>query len=176
MDIIRFFIGKPVTIIVGVIFVLLFGIIGLKTMPYQLTPSVIEPEITVTTTWSGATPYEIEREIVEQQEKVLKGLRGLTKMESESFNGIGTITLKFKIGVSLDDALLRVSNKLNEVSSYPENVDKPIISATGASAPPVIWMVLKTIDNNPNTAYTYKTYLENEVRQYIDRVEGVADL
>jgi len=176
LDIIRFFIGKPVTIIVGVIFVLLFGIIGLKTMPYQLTPSVIEPEITVTTTWSGATPYEIEREIVEQQEKVLKGLRGLTKMESESFNGIGTITLKFKIGVSLDDALLRVSNKLNEVPSYPENVDKPIISATGASAPPVIWMVLKTIDNNPNTAYTYKTYLENEVRQYIDRVEGVADL
>lgn len=176
MDIIKFSIEKPVTIIVGVIFVVLFGIIGLKTMPYQLTPSVIEPEITVTTTWTGATPYEIEREIIEEQERVLKGLRGLTKMESESFNGIGTITLKFKIGISLDDALLRVSNKLNEVPSYPENVDKPIISATGAASPPVIWMVLKTTDNNPASAFTYKTYFENEVRQYIDRVEGVADL
>ncbi|MCR4321781.1 MAG: efflux RND transporter permease subunit, partial [Candidatus Brocadiaceae bacterium] len=90
--------------------------------------------------------------------------------------GIGTITLKFKIGISLDDALLRVSNKLNEVPSYPENVDKPIISATGAASPPVIWMVLKTTDNNPASAFTYKTYFENEVRQYIDRVEGVADL
>ncbi|MCR4320015.1 MAG: efflux RND transporter permease subunit, partial [Candidatus Brocadiaceae bacterium] len=119
MDIVKFSIEKPVTIIVGVIFVTLFGIIGLKTMPYQLTPSIIEPEITVTTTWTGATPYEIEREIIEEQERVLKGLRGLTKMESESFNGIGTITLKFKIGISLDDALLRVSNKLNEVPSYP---------------------------------------------------------
>lgn len=176
MDIVKFSIKKPVTIIVGVIFVILFGIIGLKTMPYQLTPSVIDPEITVTTTWTGATPYEIEREIIEEQEKVLKGLRGLTKMESESFNGIGTITLKFKVGISLDDALLRVSNKLNEVPSYPENVDKPIISATGATAPPVIWMVLKTTDNNQASAFTYKTYFENEVRQYIDRVEGVADL
>lgn len=155
---------------------MLFGVIGLRTMPYQLTPSVIEPEITVTTTWAGATPYEIEREIIEEQEKVLKGVRGLTKMESESFNGVGTITLKFKIDISLDDALLRVSNKLNEVPSYPENVDKPIISATGATAPPVIWMVLKTMDDNPASAFTYKTYFENEVRQYLDRVEGVADL
>lgn len=145
-------------------------------MPYQLTPSVIEPEITVTTTWAGATPYEIEREIIEEQEKVLKGVRGLTKMESESFNGLGTITLKFKIDISLDDALLRVSNKLNEVPSYPENVDKPIISATGAAAPPVIWMVLKTREDNPASAFTYKTYFENEVRQYLDRVEGVADI
>ncbi len=176
MDIVKFSIEKPVTIIVGVIFVILFGVIGLKTMSYQLTPSVIEPEITVTTTWTGATPYEIEREIIEEQEKVLKGLRGLTKMESESFNSIGTITLKFKIGISLDDALLRVSNKLNEVPSYPENVDKPIISATGAASSPVIWMVLKTNDTNPDSVYTYKTYLENEIRQYIDRVEGVADL
>ncbi len=176
MDIVKFSLRKPVTIIVGVIFVVLFGIIGLRTMPYQLTPSVIEPEITVTTTWTGATPYEIEREIIEEQEKVLKGVRGLTKMESESFNGIGMITLKFKIEISLDDALLRVSNKLNEVPSYPENVDKPIISATGASAPPVIWVVLKTTDENPSSAFAYKTYFENEVRQYLDRVEGVADL
>lgn len=176
LDIIRFSIKKPVTIIVGVIFVVLFGFIGLKTMPYQLTPSVIEPEITVTTTWTGATPYEIEREIIEEQEKVLKGVRGLTKMESESFNGIGMITLKFKIGISLDDALLRVSNKLNEVPTYPENVDKPIISATGATTPPVIWMVLKTADDNPSSAFIYKTYFENEIRQHIDRIEGVADL
>jgi len=176
LDIIKFSIEKPVTIIVGVIFVVLFGIIGLKAMPYQLTPSVVEPEITVTTTWTGATPYEIEREIIEEQEKVLKGLRGLTKMESESFNGIGTIALKFKIGTNIDDALLRVSNKLNEVPIYPENVDKPVISATGAASSPVVWMVLKTIDHNPNSAYTYKTYFENEVRQYIERVEGVADL
>lgn len=176
MDIIKFSTEKPVTIIVGVIFVVLFGLIGLKTMPYQLTPSVIEPEITITTTWEGATPYEIEREIIEEQEKVLKGLWGLTKMESQSFHGIGTIGLKFKIGTNLDDALLRVSNKLNEVPSYPENVDKPIISATGAASSPVIWTVLKAIDDNPNSIYTYKTYFENEVKQYIERVEGVASL
>src|SRR3990170_3783076 len=176
MDIIKYSIEKPVAVTVGVILVTLFGVIGLFKMPYQLTPTVTEPEITVTTVWPGATPYEIEREITEEQEKVLKGIPRLIEMESSSFNGLGTITLRFKVGTEVDAALLRVSNKLGEVRSYPENVEKPVINATGAATSPVIWTILKSAEGNPNPAYTYRTYFENEVRQYIERVEGVADL
>ena len=176
MNPISFSIEKPVSVIVGIILVVLFGWIGLTSMPYQLSPSVIEPEITVTTTWPGATPHEIEREIIEEQEEVLKGIPGLAEMESASFNNQGTVTLKFNIGVDVDEALLRVSNKLDEVQAYPENVDKPIISATGAATSPVIWMVLKTLPGNGNSTYTYRTYFENNIRQYLERTEGVADL
>ncbi len=176
MDAVKFSIQKPVTIVVGIIMVVMFGVIGLLRMPYQLSPSVIEPEITVTTQWSGTTPYEVEREIIEEQEKVLKGIPGLKEMESTASNNQGSVTLKFAIGTDTDDALLRVSNKLNEVSAYPENVDKPVISATGAATSPVIWMVLKTREGNPRSAYTFRTYFENNVRQYIERVDGVADL
>jgi HAE1 family hydrophobic/amphiphilic exporter-1 len=176
MDIVRFSIEKPVTVLVGVILVVLFGMIGLFKMPYQLSPDVTEPEITVTSNWPGASPYEIERDIIEEQEKVLKGIPGLLEMESSSFNGQGTVTLRFKIGTDVDDALLRVSNKLNEVPSYPENVEKPVINATGAATSPVIWMIMKTNPGNHNSVQTYKTFFENEIRQYIERVEGVADL
>ncbi|RMG59183.1 MAG: efflux RND transporter permease subunit [Deltaproteobacteria bacterium] len=176
MDPIRYSIEKPVTVIVGVIFVLLFGFIGLKKLPYQLTPSVTEPTISITTVWPGATPYEVERDIIEEQEEVLKGLPGLVEMESTSRDGMGEITLRFRIGTDVDDALLRVSNKLNEVRSYPENVEKPVINATGAATSPVIWTVLQTLPGNPRPVDTYRTFFENEVRQYIERVEGVADL
>jgi HAE1 family hydrophobic/amphiphilic exporter-1 len=176
MNAIKFSIEKPVSVIVGIILVVLFGWIGLQRMPYQLSPTVIEAEITVTTVWTGATPYEIEREIIEEQEKVLKGIPGLLEMESSSFNNRGTITLKFSIGTDVDDALLRVSNKLDEVQAYPENVDRPIISATGAATSPVIWMVLKTTKDNSFSAYTYRTFFENNIRQYIERTDGVADL
>ena len=133
MDIIRASIDKPVAVVVGIIMVVLFGLIGLASLPYQLTPDVTEPEITVTTTWTGATPYEIERDIIEEQEKVLKGIPGLVEMESTSQNARGELSLKFTIGTNTDDALLRVSNKLNEVPSYPQNADKPIITATGSA-------------------------------------------
>jgi HAE1 family hydrophobic/amphiphilic exporter-1 len=176
MKLVNFSINKPVTVLVGVILVVMFGVIGLYRLPYQLSPTVTEPEITVTTTWRGATPYEVERDIIEEQEKVLKGIPNLVEMESDSLNGRGTVTLRFAIGTDVDDALLRVSNKINEVKSYPEAVDRPVISATGSATSPVIWMIIKTEEGNPRDVDTYRTFFEDEIKQHIERVEGVADL
>ncbi|SMP77574.1 hydrophobic/amphiphilic exporter-1, HAE1 family [Desulfonatronum zhilinae] len=176
MNPISFAIRNPVTILVGVIFVVIFGLISLLGMPYQLTPTVIEPEISVQTVWSGATPYEIERDIIEEQENVLKGIPGLVEMESESFSSFGRINLRFSLGTNVDDALLRVSNKLNEVRSYPQGADRPVITATGAASSPIIFTSLRTLPDNPKDIDTYRTFFENEVRQDLERVEGVADL
>ncbi len=143
MDIVKASIEKPVAVLVGVILVVLFGGIALATLPYQLSPDVTEPIITVRTNWQGATPYEIERDVIEEQEKVLKGIPGLTEMESSSFSGTSELSLKFEIGTDIDTALLRVTNKLDEVPEYPDQVDRPIVSATGASTSPVIWTILR---------------------------------
>ncbi|QFI37297.1 efflux RND transporter permease subunit [Moritella marina ATCC 15381] len=176
MDIIRFSIIKPVTILAGIIMLLMFGIISLTRLPYQLSPTVIEPEIQVKTNWRGATPYEIEREIIEEQENILKGLPDLIEMESEARNGQGSVTLRFKVGTSVEQALLRVTNKINEVASYPAEVDNPVVNASGATASPVIWMILKTKAGNHRPVQTYRTFFENEVRQHIERVKGVSEL
>ncbi len=176
MDPIRYSLEKPVSVCVGVILLLVFGIIGLNKLPVQLTPDVETPQITVKTSWGGATPYEIEKEIIEQQEEVLKGLQGLTKMESASYNGYGEITLSFALKTSLDEALLRVSNKINEVSEYPENVNRPIIESAGANASPVIWMMLKPLAENSASINHYRSYFEDSVRQHLERVKGVGSL
>ena len=113
MDFIRFSIERPVTVLVGVIFVVLFGLVSLSQLPYQLTPRVEKPVVTVRTFWPGATPYEVERDIIEGQEKVLKGLPNLDEMESQSSDNSGSVTLRFDLGIDLDEALMRVSNKLD---------------------------------------------------------------
>lgn len=176
MDIVKASIEKPVAVLVGVIMVVMFGAIALATLPYQLSPNVTEPIITVSTSWTGATPFEIERDVVEEQEKVLKGIPGLIEMESSCYNSLAELSLKFEIGTDIDSALLRVSNKLDEVPDYPDSADRPVVSATGASTSPVIWMILKTLPGNDREVQTYRTYFENDVRQYLERVNGVADL
>lgn len=172
MDLIKFSIKNPVTIIVSVLIVVMFGMLSLTNLPYQLTPSVTKPEIKVTTTWSGATPYEIEREVIEEQEDALKSLNNLIEYESSSKDNYGEITLTFKLGTDLRAALQDVSNKLNEVSSYPDNVDEPIIET--ATASPVIWMMLQTTDENPRHIDTYKTFFDDEISPAIRRVDGVS--
>ncbi|XPV76910.1 MAG: efflux RND transporter permease subunit [Desulfovibrio sp.] len=176
MDLIQLSIKRPVAVLVGVIMVVMFGWVALTSLPYQLSPNVTQPEITVTTNWTGASPYEMERDVVEEQEDVLKGVPGLSEMESSCFNGQSTITLTFNINTDTDEALLRVSNKLDEVPNYPDGVDRPIISASGASTSPVIWMILRPLPENKGDIDSYRTYFDDEVRQYLERVEGVSDL
>ena len=172
MDLIKFSIKNPVTIIVSVLIVLLFGFISLDKLPYQLTPSVSKPEIKITTVWAGATPYEIEREIIEDQEDALKSLNNLVEYESSSKDNMGEITLTFSLGTDIRAALQDVSNKLNEVSSYPDNVEEPIIET--ASASPIIWMMLQTEESNKRHVDEYKTFFDDEVVPLIKRVSGVS--
>ena len=84
MGIIRFAIRNPITVAVGVILVALFGLVSIRFVPIQLTPDIDRPRATVFTTWPGASPFEVEREIIDEQEEALKGLDGLRELESES--------------------------------------------------------------------------------------------
>lgn len=72
MKLVETSIGRPVTVAVAVIFIILFGIISLFRIPVQLTPDIDNPKVTVNTVWNGASPFEVESEIVKKQEEELK--------------------------------------------------------------------------------------------------------
>ena len=176
MNLIKLSIDNPVSTYAGVFLILLFGGLGLTKLPVQLTPDVEQPKITVRTTWPGASPYEIENELIDDQEEVLKSLPGLSSLESSSYDSIAEITLTFEVGTDLEASMVRVANKLNEVTDYPENADRPVIDASGAQSAPIIWMLLKRTGGDPKSVVEYRTFFENDVRQSLERVPGVSSL
>jgi HAE1 family hydrophobic/amphiphilic exporter-1 len=165
-------IKKPVSVAVGVIFIILFGFISLYRIPVQLTPDVEKPRITVTTVWSGASPQEIETEIVRDQEDELKTLDGLVEMTSESQDSSGSIVLEFEIGTDIDAASVDVSNKLNQVEDYPEEADQPVISTTDTGASAMAWFILKPRDKNVDIN-TFHDFAEDYIKPRFERVSGV---
>jgi HAE1 family hydrophobic/amphiphilic exporter-1 len=180
MDPIRFVIGKPVTVLVGVILVVLFGALGIMRLPIQLTPDVDVPRITVTTFWEGAAPQEIETEILEEQEEKLKSVPGLRQMTGTAVEGKGTVELEFDVGTDISRKLFEVDEKLQQVPSYPENVDKPSITSgetQGSNA--VAWFILEvTEDSRIQSADLpfYRTLLVEQVQPILGRSEGVAEV
>ncbi|MCH7765686.1 MAG: efflux RND transporter permease subunit [Acidobacteria bacterium] len=171
-DAIRF----PVTTAVGVILLVLFGSIALTRIPVQLTPNVEKPEITVSTIWPGASPQEIEREIVDEQEEQLKSLAGLTKMESSSSDSRGSITLTFQIGTDIDSALLKVSNRLEQVPSYPDDANKPVIRSVNIEASAIAWFALIPTEENgfEGDITTLFDFIDEFIKPEFERVPGVA--
>ena len=148
-------IKKPVSVLVGIILIFMFGLIALNSLPYKLTPNVTQPEIGVVTLWPGATPSEVERDIVEKQEEQLKSTPGLVDYKANASDNISEITLTFEVGTDMNKALLEVSNKLNQVENYPENVQKPIIQSAGSNASPTIWMGFVANEGNDRNVDTY---------------------
>ncbi len=64
MNLIRLSIERPTAILAAVIILVVFGFVALRAIPIQLIPDVRKPLLTITTAWQGASPVDIEREIV----------------------------------------------------------------------------------------------------------------
>ncbi|MFQ5510848.1 MAG: efflux RND transporter permease subunit [Candidatus Krumholzibacteriia bacterium] len=164
----------PVTVAVGVLVAFLGGFLALFQVPVQLTPDVDRPVINVGTAWVGASPEEVEKEIIEEQEEYLKSVEGVVKMESQANDGFGNITLEFAVGTDITGATVRVTNKLNEVPSYPTNADRPIVSSSGRFDRAIAWFVIKGdsgVDVEKNL-----TFFEDTVKPRLERVEGVSSI
>jgi len=174
MQIIQTAIKLPVTVTVGVLLVALFGFVSLLYVPVQLTPTVEKPEIRITTVWPGASPEEVERDIIQEQEDQLKGLENLEEMKSESADGMGEILLKFQIGTDINGALVRVANRLDQVPDYPADVEQPVISTSGQTENAIAWLVLQRASDTAPPLYTLKRFAEDYIKARLERVEGVA--
>lgn len=177
MKLIESSIKRPVSVIVGVLFVTLFGLIALFRIPIQLTPDVDRPVVTVATLWPGASPEEVEQEIVQRQEEQLKTLEDLQRMTSESSDSRGSIQLEFSVGSDPDLLLLKVSNKLSQVTGYPLDAERPVLSSgSGASNTAITWLMLDALPGHEKEVDVerYRDFAEEVVETAIERVPGVA--
>lgn len=174
MNITRLCLANPVALLVAIFLLLIFGTISLSRLPIQLTPELEEPEITITTPWRAAAPNEVEAEILEPQEDVLRGLPGLTEIRATAFEGRAEINLKFIVEMDMRRALIEVMNRLNQVSDYPDDADEPSISSVGQDARAIAWFIVKATDDNERAIETYKDYVEEVVQSRFERIPGVA--
>ncbi len=142
MNFIEWFVRNPVKVSVGVIVLALFGSIALYRMPMQLTPEVDVPTFTVSTVWPGASPQEIESEIVQEQEEQLQSVEGLQKLSSQSMDSVGNVILEFAVGTPINEGLLNISTRLQQVRDYPESAREPVVATSNANDKFIAWFIL----------------------------------
>jgi hydrophobic/amphiphilic exporter-1 (mainly G- bacteria), HAE1 family len=176
MNLIRLAIERPIAVIAAVLMAVMFGLVALATIPIQLTPDVREPVIMITTEWPGAAPAEVEREIINEQEEVLRGLQGVERMYSRARDGAAEVTLEFKVGQNMDRALLLVSNRLDRVESYPDEAEEPRLDTSAAEDSAIAWFILTRAEGNDLPIHSFRDLAEDVVQGRLERVPGVANV
>lgn len=175
MTLTRLSLGNPVAVIVACILVVIFGTISMFRLPIQMTPEIERPEISIRTPWRASAPNEIESEIIEPQEDVLRSVPGLLRMSSTSSFGSGSIQLEFAIDTDMNRALIEVMNRLNQVPRYPVDANEPVISVGGSSFEKVIaWFAVAKKPGNERPIESYQDFLEDTVVTRLERVPGVS--
>ncbi len=173
----RFAIEKPIIVAVGILIVCLFGILAIVRVPIQMIPDLDARIISVRTSWPGATPQDIEKEIIVEQEEYLRRIPGLERMISQASTGSAEIELEFPHGTDINEVLIRANNALSQVPSYPENVDEPRIVTSSFSNNPFMFFRIMPRPDNPSgiDMVQMRDFVEDHVRTQIERVPGVSD-
>ena len=175
MTLTRISLGNPVAVIVAGILVVIFGTISLMRLPIQMTPEIERPEISIRTPWRASAPNEIESEIIEPQEDVLRSVPGLIEMSSTASFGSGSVQLEFAIGTDMNRALIEVMNRLNQVPRYPVDANEPVISVGGGDFSRVMaWFAVTRKPGNERPIESYQDFIEDSVITRLERVPGVS--
>ena len=174
----RFALEKPLIITVAVLIICLFGVLAIFRVPIQMIPDLDARVVTVITIWPGATPQDVEKEIIIEQEEYLRRVPGLERMISRALTGRGDIELEFSYGVDINEVLIRVNNALTQVPGYPENVDEPRLVTSTVSNNPFLFFLTRPLPGNPLNVNIVEMYdfLEDHVRVQIERVPGVSEV
>lgn len=166
--------GTLMTVIILIICVI--GVMAALRIPVQMIPDLEVRTITVRTSWPGATPQDIEKEIVIEQEEYLRSIPGLERIISSSSFGRASIELEFPFGIDLNETLISVNNALSQVPSYPLNVKEPRIYATSFSANSFMYFRVAPLKGNPRNLnmVLMQDFIDDQVRARMETVPGVS--
>jgi multidrug efflux pump subunit AcrB len=174
----KFAIERPVILTVAILILTLFGILSIFNVPVQMIPDLDARVVTVSTSWPGAAPQDVEKEIVVEQEKYLGRIPGLERMVSTASTGTADIELELPFSVPMEEALLNVNNALSQVPGYPENVDQPSIRAEAFSSNAFMYFRLMPQSGafTEDDIVALRDWVEEYVVQQMERVPGVSSV
>ena len=94
--------------------------------------------ITISVPYPGADPEEVEEGISRKIEEAIEGIEGIKQYTTQSSENVGTAMIEVKENYDLDQVYDRVRNKVDAISTFPLDAEKPIISELTLKDPVVM--------------------------------------
>nr|MBQ0091453.1 efflux RND transporter permease subunit [Candidatus Enterousia merdequi] len=168
----KFFIRKPVTTIMFVLFFVILGIVSFPKMNIERTPSVDFPYVSATFIYPGASSEEIETQVVKKAENAMSEVAGIKKITSQVYENTAIVMSEFNLGVNVDDKANEVKAKIDGLANeFPDDLKQPVIAKLNPLQTPVLDIVIR--GGNPREI---EKYISDTLSTKITSVKGVASV
>ena len=171
MSLARFSIRRPITIYMVTSIAILLGAISFWNLPVDLMPDIEFPTITVSTSYPGVAPEEMETLITRPIERAVSSAPGVEEIESTSSEGQSRVEVQFEWGTNLDEAANEVRTRVDRLRPIlPEDAEPPSLFKFDVSQFPILFMAVSS-DRDPKEL---RQLIEEQILYRLERVPGVA--
>src|SRR6186713_960524 len=175
MNISELSLKRPVLATVMNLMIILFGIIGYTFLAVRDYPAIDPPNISVSTSYTGANADIIESQITEPLEKQINGIPGIRTLTSSSSLGSSNITVEFDLGVDLEVAASDVRDKVSQAArSLPQDIDAPpVVTKADANSD---FILILAVQSRTKGLMELSDYAENVLQQQFQTINQVSSI
>jgi HAE1 family hydrophobic/amphiphilic exporter-1 len=171
---IKALVRKPYYVLVGVVLVFALGITSFMSMTPELLPNLNIPYVVAVTSYPGGSPENVEAEITRPMEESFATVDGMKSLESRSNENYSLLVMEFADDVSMDSAMLELSQKIEQVSNgWKDIIGTPVLMRINPDMLPVM---VAAVEKEGADAETLSTFVEENLETRLEGITGVASL
>ncbi|NDL66393.1 efflux RND transporter permease subunit [Anaerotalea alkaliphila] len=161
---------RPITTVMFMLVVVLFGMVSSSRLPIDLYPNIEIPVAIVNTTYANVAPEEIEKLVTRPIEEVMGTVADIDAITSITREGSSIVIAQFKIGTDMDFATLDMREKVDMVAGFlPDGASDPMVMRIDINATPIMQVAVSGAD-----VATLQRYADDVLKPSVERVQGVA--
>ena len=164
---------KPITMLMVILAIVVFGLYTYSMMVVDLMPKFDIPVVTGTIVYPGANPEEIETTIIKPIEDQVELVDGIDYVQSICMENYGIIIAMFNMGIDVDVAANDVRSKIElAAADFPDAVEAPVISKVDINASAIMSISF----TGPLNSTELRQKVEDEIEPLFTSVSGVASV
>ncbi len=169
---IEYFVKHKVTTVMFVLVFVVLGLFSYSNLMIEKTPKVDFPIVTVSVTYPGATPLEVETLVVKKIEDAISEISEIKKVKSQSYDSFGYIFVEFLLSADVNVKSIEVKDKVEAIlNDLPDVIEKPVIEKYDPLIEPVLDIVLISDSGDLREVYEYA---DKTLKTQFSSIRGVA--
>lgn len=172
MGLTKFVLKRPVTTILAVLCLIVFGLSSVLSSKLELIPEMDMPMLIVATTYVGASPEDVNELVTKPIEDEIGTLSGVKSVTSYSQENISMILLEYEYGTDTDDAYDDLKKKMDTIQSdLPDDAEEPMVMEFNIND--MATMMLAVNDDAVDNLYNY---VDETIAPEFEKISTVASV
>src|SRR5580692_7536772 len=166
-------IRHPVTPVVLFVVLLFVGVVSFNRLPRTANPDISFPGVEVLVSQPGASPQEIETQIMQKIEAAVAGVGNIDNIVSLAIEGQSRVFIEFAIGTPIDRAIADVRDAVAKVRvNLPQGIEEPVVQRLDIDQQVGIFAVSSSALTDEQLSW----FVDNSINKRLLSLEGVAQV